>query len=177
MDLREEGEPTVRSPAGVGVRGQVGLGRPRILSSGICLWRHIWRPRQSVTFIVDMPRWTMGQASLNLECELVISSTRFLLDGVTWSTQGRNMGFTVNHVSELLLVVVNKDWPGSPVFVLGTRIVVFRRLQKNRLVLSGTLFGSMFVLCPDWSSLVSDAPASLCACSRDHLKLHWVFHE
>lgn len=73
----------------------------------------------------------MGQASLNLECELVISSTWCLLDGVTWSMQGGNMGFIENHVSELLLVAVNKDWPGSPVFVLGTRIVVFRRLQKN----------------------------------------------
>lgn len=59
-----------------------------------------------------------------------------------------DLSSSVNHVSELLLVV-NKDWPGSPVFVLGTRIIVFRRLQKNRLVLGGTLFGSMFVLCPD----------------------------
>lgn len=149
MDHKEEGEHTVRSLAGVGMRGHVGLSRPRILSSGICLWRRIWRPTQSVASLVDMPRWTMGQASLNLECELVISATRCLLDGVTWSMQGGNMGFTVNHVSELLLVAVNKDWPESPVFVLGTRIVVFRRLQKNRLVLDGTLFGSMFVLCPD----------------------------
>lgn len=49
--------------------------------------------------LVDMARQAVGWAVLNLECELVISSTSgwICFDGITW----RDIRFIVSHVLEL----------------------------------------------------------------------------
>lgn len=56
-------------------------------------------PRKSVASLVDMARQAVGWAVLNLECELVISSTSgwICFDGITW----RDIRFIVSHVLEL----------------------------------------------------------------------------